>query len=84
MLTQMGGILPTSDAQKLDDDKDLELRREALEKYLRAIVVSPDAHWRESHAFIEFLDVQDHIQLHEQSQTISASCLLYTSDAADE
>ena len=46
MLTQMGGILPTSDAQKLDDDKDLELRREALEKYLRAIVVSPDAHYR--------------------------------------
>lgn len=73
MLTQMGGILPTSDAQKLDDDKDLELRREALEKYLRAIVVSPDAHWRESHAFIEFLDVQDHMQLHEQSQAISAS-----------
>lgn len=59
MITGFGGMLATTEAQKREDELDLETRRAGLEKYLRAIVASPSPHWRESDAFMTFADVQE-------------------------
>jgi len=48
-------VLPMSFVQK--DVKDLDERREGLEKYLRAILSAKDDKWRETYAFKEFLGV---------------------------
>lgn len=48
-------MLPISFVQK--DAKELEERREGLERFLRAILSSKDDRWRETYAFKEFLGV---------------------------
>ena len=48
-------VLPISFVQK--DVKELEERKEGLERYLRAILSSKEEKWRETYAFREFLGV---------------------------
>ena len=59
MITGLGGLLANTEIQKHEDKLDLEIRRAGLEKYLRAIVASPSPHWRETDAFMTFVDVQE-------------------------
>ncbi|WFD22392.1 hypothetical protein MEQU1_001062 [Malassezia equina] len=56
----LGGWLPVTTAQQRMDDADTEERRQGLERYLRGILAAPDAHWRESDAFLQFLQIPEH------------------------
>lgn len=56
----LGGWLPVTAAQQRADDAAAEDRRQGLERYLRGILAAPDAHWRESDAFLQFLQVPEH------------------------
>ncbi|WFD18803.1 hypothetical protein MCAP1_001014 [Malassezia caprae] len=56
----LGGWLPVTAAQQRADDRAAEERRQGLERYLRGILAAPDAHWRESDAFLQFLQAPEH------------------------
>lgn len=56
----LGGWLPLTAAQKRADEADTEERRQGLERYLRGILAAPDTYWRESDAFLQFLQVPEH------------------------
>ncbi|SHO76921.1 Uncharacterized protein MSYG_1260 [Malassezia sympodialis ATCC 42132] len=56
----LGGWLPVTAAQQRADDAAAEERRQGLERYLRGIITAPDPHWRESDAFLQFLQVPEH------------------------
>lgn len=68
-VTSLGGILAVSDAQKNEDERDIEQRRGALEKYLRAIIASPSPFWRESDAFMKFVDMSAYAPEQPQTKT---------------
>ncbi|CAO1618642.1 unnamed protein product [Parajaminaea phylloscopi] len=56
-LRTLGGLLPVSESVREDGDEMLRQRRAGLEAYLRAIVASPQALWRESQAFRDFIEL---------------------------
>lgn len=53
----LGGLLPASAAAQDEEEEQLRQRRKELELYLRAIVASPKAIWRESQVFREFIEL---------------------------
>lgn len=54
----LGGLLGSwSGAADNSDDATLRERQESLERYMRAIVASPEAAWRETEAFREFIEL---------------------------
>lgn len=56
-ITGLGGLMPKSEAVRQTDEEELRERKDGLEKYLRAILASPDDRWRESDEFKEFIEL---------------------------
>lgn len=56
-ITGLGGLMPKGEAARQTDEDQLRERKDGLEKYLRAILASPDDRWRESDEFKEFIEL---------------------------
>jgi hypothetical protein len=56
-ITGLGGLLPVGESAKEADEFQARERKDALERYLRAIVASTDSSWREADAFKDFIEL---------------------------
>ncbi|PWN34373.1 endosomal t-SNARE [Meira miltonrushii] len=56
-ITGLGGLMPKGEAARQTEEEQLSERKDGLEKYLRAILASPDDRWRESDEFKEFIEL---------------------------
>lgn len=56
-ITGLGGLMPKGEAARQTEEEQLSERKNGLEKYLRAILASPDDRWRESDEFKEFIEL---------------------------